>query len=136
MVVAAHPITNFTAGELSPLMEARMDLAQYANGCRLLKNFLVHPQGGIYRRGGTKHVASVKTSSKKTRLVPFEFSTTQAYILEFGENYIRFYKDQGQIVTQITTLPSCPVLHILRGRWPTLYSRMARISKRISKQPP
>ena len=99
MVVAAHPITNFTAGELSPLMEARMDLAQYANGCRLLKNFLVHPQGGIYRRGGTKHVASVKTSSKKTRLVPFEFSTTQAYILEFGENYIRFYKDQGQIVS-------------------------------------
>ena len=99
MVVAAHPITNFTAGELSPLMEARVDLAQYANGCRLLKNFLVHPQGGIYRRGGTKHVASVKTSSKKTRLVPFEFSTTQAYILEFGENYIRFYKDQGQIVS-------------------------------------
>lgn len=98
VVAAAHPITNFTAGELSPLLEARVDLAQYANGCRTLQNFLVHPQGGAYRRGGTKYVASVKTAAKQTRLYPFEFSTTQAYMLEFGHNYIRFYKDRGQIV--------------------------------------
>ena len=98
MVVAAYPITNFTSGELTPLLEARIDIAQYANGCRLMKNFLVHPQGGAYRRGGTQYVSSVKTAAKKVKLVPFEFSTTQAYILEFGDQYIRFYKDQGQIV--------------------------------------
>ena len=71
MATAAYPITNFTSGEISPLLEARVDLTQYANGCKTLENFLVHPQGGIYRRGGTKYIASVKTAAKKTRLVPF-----------------------------------------------------------------
>jgi hypothetical protein len=99
MVTEAFPFTNFTAGELTPLLEARVDLAQYANGCRTLKNFLVHPQGGAYRRGGTEYISSTKTASKKTRLIPFEFSTTQAYMLEFGENYIRFYTNQAQLVS-------------------------------------
>lgn len=106
MPVEAHPLTNFTAGELTPLLEARTDLAQYSNGCRAVQNFLIHPQGGIYRRGGSEYIASVKTASKKVRLYPFEFSTTQAYMLEFGENYIRFYKDQAQIETGS---PSAPV---------------------------
>jgi hypothetical protein len=96
---ASIPLTNFTAGELTPLLEARVDLAQYANGCRTVSNFLIHPQGGVYRRGGTEYIAGVKTNSKKVRLVPFEFSISQAYVLEFGENYIRFYANQGQVVS-------------------------------------
>ena len=44
-------------------------------------------------------VAAVKDSTKKTRLIPFEFSTTQTYMLEFGNQYIRFYKDNGQILS-------------------------------------
>jgi len=96
---AAFPVTNFTAGELTPLLEARVDLAQYANGCRTVSNFLIHPQGGVYRRGGTQYISGVKTNSKKVRLVPFEFSVSQAYVLEFGENYIRFYANQGQVVS-------------------------------------
>lgn len=96
---AAFPVTNFTAGELTPLLEARVDLAQYTNGCRTVSNFLIHPQGGVYRRGGTQYISGVKTNSKKVRLVPFEFSVSQAYVLEFGENYIRFYANQGQVVS-------------------------------------
>lgn len=96
---AAFPVTNFTSGELTPLLEARVDLAQYANGCRTVSNFLIHPQGGVYRRGGTQYISGVKTNSKKVRLVPFEFSVSQAYVLEFGENYIRFYANQGQVVS-------------------------------------
>jgi len=105
MPQASIALTNFTAGELSPLMEARVDLAQYQNGCRTVKNFLIHPQGGVYRRGGTEYIASVKTPSKKVRLVPFEFSVTQAYVLEFGENYIRFYANQAQVVTGSPSAP-------------------------------
>lgn len=106
MPVESHPLTNFTAGELTPLLDARTDLAQYGNGCKTVQNFLIHPQGGIYRRGGSQYIAATKTASKKTRLYPFEFSTTQAYMLEFGENYIRVYKDQAQIETGS---PSAPV---------------------------
>lgn len=94
----ATPIyTNFTAGEFSPLLEGRVDIARYYNAAKTLENFLIMFYGGIRRRPGTYYVNEVKDSSKKTRLIPFQFSTTQAYILEFGHEYIRFYMDHGQI---------------------------------------
>lgn len=90
-------LTNFTAGELSPNMYGRTDIEKYYNGCMTMENFLVLPQGGAYRRPGSRYVASVKTASAFTRLVPFIFSTTQAYILEFGNLYMRVYYDGGQV---------------------------------------
>lgn len=94
----ADPIyTNFTAGELSPRLAGRVDLEKYYNGVKTLENLIVHPHGGASRRPGTYFVAEVKTSSKEVRLIPFEFSTTQAYIIEFGDQYLRFYMDNGQI---------------------------------------
>lgn len=98
MARASHAFTSFTSGELSPRLDGRVDLAKYNSGCTTLENFVVHPHGGVSRRPGTKHVAEVKTSSAKTRLIPFEFSTEQTYVLEFGNEYIRFYKDNGQIL--------------------------------------
>lgn len=56
-------------------------------------------QGGLTRRPGTYYVAEVKSSAAKTRLIPFEFSVTQAYILEFGSTYIRFYENDGQLLS-------------------------------------
>jgi len=88
---------NFTAGELTPKLEGRVDFAKYQNGVSQLENFLVFPQGGVSRRGGSQFMGAVKDSTKATRLVSFEFSVTQTYILEFGHQYIRFYKDLGQI---------------------------------------
>ena len=90
-------VPSFTAGELSPRMEGRTDFAKYFNGCTRLENFVVMPHGPVTRRPGTYHVAEVKTSANSTRLIPFEFSTTQTYILEFGNLYLRFFKDNGQI---------------------------------------
>ena len=57
----------------------------------------MHPQGAATRRVGTKFIAEVKSSAAKTRLIPFEFSTVQTYVLEFGNQYMRVYKDQGQV---------------------------------------
>jgi hypothetical protein len=90
-------LTNFTAGEISPRIHGRVDLAKYANGARELTNVTVLPQGGARKRGGTLQVTSVKNDSPNSILVPFVFSTTQAYMLEFGPNYIRFFKDRGII---------------------------------------
>ena len=89
--------TNFTAGELSPRLLGREDISRYAAGVSELQNFLVMPHGGADRRPGSHYVAPVKNAAKRVRLVEFEFSVTQAYILEFGDLYIRFYKDNGQI---------------------------------------
>ncbi len=91
-------LTNFTGGELSPKLKGRVDLAKYHNGCQTLENMIVLPYGGAMRRPGTYYVAEVKDSSKKVRLVAFEFSTTQAYVLEFGNLYMRVYKDSGQVM--------------------------------------
>jgi hypothetical protein len=92
-------ITNFTSGEISPKLEGRFDLSKYFNGARLLLNTKIHPQGGATRRPGTYYEGEVKTSAKATRLIPFEFSTTQAYIIEVGDLYMRFwYQGGGQVI--------------------------------------
>jgi hypothetical protein len=95
----ASPIQkNFNAGEFSPLMYGRVDNDRYVNALQTCLNMVPLVQGGITRRGGTYYVAEVKTSSNFTRLIPFQFSVTQAYQLEFGNQYIRFYKNHGQIL--------------------------------------
>jgi len=81
--------TNFSGGELSDLIEGRPDLAKYYTGARTLENVLLYPEGGAFRRPGLLRVAEVKTSADKTIVVPFEFNVAQAYMLEFGDQYVR-----------------------------------------------
>ena len=90
-------LNSFVSGEFSAKLDGRTDFEKYASGCKTLENMLVHPQGAAARRVGTQFISEVKTSSAKTRLIPFEFSTTQTYVLEFGNTYIRMFKDKGQI---------------------------------------
>jgi len=97
-------LNSFVSGEFSAKLDGRTDFEKYASGCKTLQNMLVHPQGAAARRVGTQFIAEVKTSSAKTRLIPFEFSTTQTYILEFGNTYIRMYKDKGQITEGDVTI--------------------------------
>lgn len=99
MARVAQLQNNFNGGEISPLMFGRTDLASYKNGLKTCLNFVPLLQGPAQRRPGTGHIVGVKTNSKATRLVRFEFNTTQAYILEFGDLYVRFIKDRGQIVS-------------------------------------
>lgn len=89
--------TNFTAGELSPRLFARVDLSRYQNGCSELVNMVVQPHGGASRRTGSVFAGEVKDSTKTTILRRFEFSTVQAYVLELGEGYIRFYRNHGRV---------------------------------------
>jgi len=107
MAIKSNPIvTNFTTGEISPRLQGRVDIVKYNNAVEQLENFHVLTHGGISKRSGTRHIAEIKTSTGSNsgaKLLPFVFSKTQAYILEFGHNYIRFYKDEGVIVSSGTT---------------------------------
>ena len=87
---------NFTAGEWSPRLHGRYDLQRYYNAAKTIEEFIVLQQGGVAKRPGSVYKAETKASGK-VRLVPFEFNTEQAYVLEFGVNYIRFYRNGGQI---------------------------------------
>src|SRR5210317_898031 len=94
-------ITNFRAGEISPRLEGRIDLQKYNEAVKDLSNMIVFPQGGTTRRPGTYYAGTTKDGGQ-VRLINFEFSDTQAYVLEFGNNYIRIFKDGG-LVTEATT---------------------------------
>ena len=89
---------SFTAGELSPALLARVDLAKYGTGLRTASNVIIHPHGGASNRPGLQFIHEVKNSALGARLVPFQFNTDQSYVLEFGNNYIRFYRDGGLIL--------------------------------------
>src|SRR3972149_10528059 len=88
--------TNFTGGEWSPLLEGRVDLQKYVNSVYKLENFLLYPHGPAQYRPGFRYIHQTKDNGY-SRLIPFEFSVEQAYQLEFGNTYIRFYKNQGII---------------------------------------
>lgn len=87
----------FNAGEISPRMVARVDFNKYGAAAAICENMLALPQGGIMRRPGTRFVATAKDSASACRLLRFEFSTEQAYVIEAGEGYFRFYMNQGRI---------------------------------------
>ena len=90
---------NFNAGELSPLLDGRFDQNKYACGCSRLENFIPLGQGPARRRPGTRFVAKVKNSDNRTWLVKVEVSASSAYVLEFGDRYIRFYANHGSILS-------------------------------------
>jgi len=87
--------TNFTAGEISPQLYGRVDIAKYQNGAKRMLNALPQVHGGARRRFGTIFVREVKDSSKVTRLVPFVLNATTAYIIEMGDLYARYYKNNA-----------------------------------------
>jgi hypothetical protein len=88
---------SFSAGELSPLLNMREDMSKYYSGCSLMENMIPTPQGPAEKRPGTVYVAESKNNTK-IRLMPFEYSTEQAYIIELGNQYARFYTNQDQIL--------------------------------------
>lgn len=96
---AAPILSSFNAGELSYSIEGRPDIAKFPNGCKVLENYIPMIQGPAKRRGGTRFVAEVKDSSARTWLVRFEFNVQQAYQIEFGNLYIRFYTLHGQLIS-------------------------------------
>lgn len=96
----------FSAGELAPEMYGRYDVDKYGTGCMILKNWIIMAQGGVYKRPGKKFIAKAGDGTKKVRLIPFEFSTIQAYALEFGHEYMRVFKDSGQVLKANQTVIS------------------------------
>ena len=98
MARVAVELTNFTGGELSPRLDGRTDLTKYTSGCATLENLIVYPHGAAARRPGSTFLAEVANSANKTRLIPFEFSTTQTYMLEFSNLKMRVYKDSGSVL--------------------------------------
>jgi hypothetical protein len=89
-------LNNFNTGELSPLMNSRVDFPKYRSGAKTLQNMLVRTQGPITRRPGTKYIAAVKDATDETRIIPFHEDSND-YIVEIGDSYARFFTDGAPI---------------------------------------
>lgn len=99
--------TNFATGELDPLLRARVDLQAYNNALAKATNVLIQPQGGLRRRPGTKHIfelpnasAGASNAANGVRLVPFQFSVADSYMLCFTHNRMHVIKN-GAVVANI-----------------------------------
>lgn len=91
-------LPSFAAGELSPALHGRVDLAKYQVGLATCLNWFVHPFGGASTRAGTAFVGEVYDPAARSRLVPFSFSVEQTYVLEFANLRMRVIKDGGYVL--------------------------------------
>lgn len=82
---------SFSAGELTPELFGRIDLAKFKEGLATCRNCITLPHGPVINRAGTEFVLEVKDSSKKTRLIPFSFNSQQTFAIEIGAGYFRFH---------------------------------------------
>jgi hypothetical protein len=98
MARSAPAFSSFTAGEVSPRMEGRVTLDTYREGLADMTNLLVLPQGGVTRRPGTEYLGEIKNSAQAARLIPFQFKTTDTYILEFGNQTMRVFRSGLQVL--------------------------------------
>ena len=97
--------TNFTAGEIDPLLRSRVDIKSYENGLETAQNVTCQPQGGITRRHGLRYITALPNSGTESaangvRLVSFEFSTSDSYMLCFTHNRMYIFKN-GALITNI-----------------------------------
>lgn len=95
-VVSVHK-NSFAAGEVAPALCERFELERHNISCKTMKNFIIHPLGYAYNRGGTYYVGETKDSSKASRLIPWQFSVDDSYALEFGNLYIRVIRNGAYV---------------------------------------
>lgn len=90
---------SFAAGEIGPSLYGRTDISQYANACEIVQNFIPRSYGSAISMPGTRYVATVSDSTLNTRLIKFVFNRSDAYVIEMGDKYMRFFTSRGQVVT-------------------------------------
>ena len=97
MTEVNKPIVNASGGEVSPLTYGRIDIPLYGKAMKKLENWIALPQGGYKFRPGTFFVHGTRTNSV-AYLYPFQFSDTQAYVIEATDSYFRFYTNNGIVL--------------------------------------
>ena len=94
--MAKLTINNFNGGEVSPYLYAREDVdGIYNKSCLKMENFVPLPYGGASKRPATKYLGN--SHSGKVRLIPFTFSVSENYLLEFGNLYVRVWKNDSPL---------------------------------------
>jgi len=82
---------SFSGGEITPEMFGQINDSKFQTGLALCRNYITKPHGPAENRAGFRFVREVKDSTKKVKLIPFTYSTTQTMVIEMGAGYFRFH---------------------------------------------
>lgn len=96
--------TSFNSGEWAPNLWARTDLEKYKTGAALLRNFFVDYRGGATTRSGTRYILKGYRDTSTIRLIPFQSAISVGYVMEFGDQYIRFYRNGAPVLESALTI--------------------------------
>ncbi len=88
--------TNFSSGELNPLLASRTDSKAYFEGTKSCRNFALLAEGGLMRRPGTTYLATLPAES---RLIPFVFSEDEVAIIVLSNGRMDVYNTSGSAIT-------------------------------------
>ncbi len=95
---------SYSKGEISPALYGRVDTTIYHSGLAKARNAIIHTTGGVSNRPGTIYIGPVKTHTVTPTLIPFQFKTTDQYVLEFGNLYIRFIRNDAYVTETAVTI--------------------------------
>lgn len=102
--MAKVALPNFSKGEIAPDLYGRIDTPQYSAGLKLARNFIVQKYGGVTFRSGTRMVGKVDDPTKPVRLIPFQFSISQSYVMVMGNGQMRPVALGGFVIEQDTKI--------------------------------
>jgi hypothetical protein len=99
-MAVGYDLTSFSAGEIAPALFGHVDLAKFNVAAATLRNMYVGFRGGVYSRAGTAYCGRSKQShgAAPPRVITFQFSISQGYALEFGDNYMRVFYQGSPVV--------------------------------------
>jgi len=93
--------TNFSAGELNPLLNSRTDAKAYFEGAKQCRNWFLLDEGGVMRRPATQYTATLPAAA---RLAPFIFSNDELAVFAISDGRLDVYDSDGIIIqSNITT---------------------------------
>lgn len=90
---------SFAGGEVTPEFFGKIDDAKFVSGAATMRNFVALPHGPAQNRAGFAFVREVKDSTKRTRIIPFSYSTTQTMVIELGAGYFRFHTNGSTLLS-------------------------------------
>lgn len=98
-------LTNFTGGEISPLISGRTDMSIYSSACARMENFIPLIHGPAVRRSGLRFIGRCMDvyetgnpkKDAKVRLIPYSYSVENSYIIEFGHKYLKVLNEDGYL---------------------------------------
>tara|TARA_R110000824_G_scaffold146356_3_gene315145 strand:+ start:8282 stop:11347 length:3066 start_codon:yes stop_codon:yes gene_type:complete len=95
---------SFAKGELGPALYGRVDTAAYQVGLRTAMNAVIQTHGGVSNRAGLQFIAPCKDHTKPPVLIDFQFKATDTYVIEMGNLYMRFIRNDAQVLETLKTI--------------------------------